>query len=100
MLLQMHGTGTPLGDPIETGAAVGAYLHPDRQHVFTLSSSKSAVGHSEPAAGENKHFLKMSHIMVASQKNPSQIVDCDLAGCFLKPQPSTSQLSYQNLQEY
>lgn len=51
-LLQMHGTGTPLGDPIEVGAAVSAYLTSKRQESFTLSSSKSAVGHAEPAAGE------------------------------------------------
>lgn len=52
ILPQMHGTGTPLGDPIEIGAAVSAYLTADRQDPLTLASSKSAVGHAEPAAGE------------------------------------------------
>lgn len=51
VLLQMHGTGTPLGDPIEIGAATSVYLSANRQESLTLSSSKSSVGHAEPAAG-------------------------------------------------
>ena len=66
--LQMHGTGTPLGDPIEVGAALEALLRPQGaeppfdtppfpQQGTILSSSlrllgsKSTVGHAEPAAG-------------------------------------------------
>jgi acyl transferase domain-containing protein len=68
--LQLHGTGTPLGDPIELGAALGE-LHPlvpggndDRAdarlsagghrvaapHLHVLAA-KSMVGHGEPASG-------------------------------------------------
>jgi 3-oxoacyl-(acyl-carrier-protein) synthase/acyl carrier protein len=47
--LEMHGTGTPLGDPIEVGAAtavLGGGPLPLR-----LTAAKSRVGHAEPAAG-------------------------------------------------
>jgi hypothetical protein len=42
--------GTPLGDPIEVGAAAAA-LGSGRAQPLTLSSSKSWLGHAEPAAG-------------------------------------------------
>ena len=48
--LQMHGTGTSLGDPIEVGAA-GAVLLGSRSQPLSLSAVKATVGHSEPAAG-------------------------------------------------
>lgn len=53
--LQLHGTGTPLGDPIEVGAAgtlfVESSVSARAQKPFVLMASKSWVGHSEPAAG-------------------------------------------------
>lgn len=53
-LLQMHGTGTPLGDPIEVGAAI-AVLRQNPAGLaaqpFRLSADKSWHGHTEPAAG-------------------------------------------------
>ncbi len=50
--LQMHGTGTPLGDPIEVGAAAEVLLGPASRQPLAFLASKSAVGHAEPAAGE------------------------------------------------
>ena len=51
--LQMHGTGTPLGDPIELGAASAVLLRrgSTRNSPLQLSGAKSFVGHGEPAAG-------------------------------------------------
>merc|ERR1719174_2870093 len=51
-LLQMHGTGTPLGDPIEVGA-LNAVLMDKRvdEHPLTLAAGKSGIGHTEPGAG-------------------------------------------------
>ena len=51
-----HGTGTPLGDPIETGAlrkaiAQGPLGHGPTQQVFTLGAVKSLTGHLEGTAG-------------------------------------------------
>ena len=47
--LEMHGTGTPLGDPIEVGAAAAVLTSLDRP--LQLSAAKSLTGHAEPAAG-------------------------------------------------
>lgn len=47
--LEMHGTGTPLGDPIEVGAAL-AVLRAGPA-ALRLTAAKSRVGHSEAAAG-------------------------------------------------
>ena len=48
--LEMHGTGTPLGDPIEMGAAVAVL--PGSDAPVRMTPAKSRVGHAEPAAGE------------------------------------------------
>ena len=48
--LSMHGTGTPLGDPIEVGAAAAVLVEGLNGHrvqqPLALSASKSWVGHS------------------------------------------------------
>ena len=50
--LQMHGTGTPLGDPIEVGAAAAVLVDGvARQLPLALMAAKSWIGHAEPAAG-------------------------------------------------
>ena len=49
-----HGTGTPLGDPIETGAigsALGNLGGAGRRRL-ALSSVKATYGHTEGAAGK------------------------------------------------
>ena len=48
--LEMHGTGTPLGDPIELGAAVRVHGGGSASPL-ALAASKTASGHVEPAAG-------------------------------------------------
>lgn len=58
--LEMHGTGTPLGDPIEIGAAAAVFgkssLSVNGQgaqpsQALCLGAVKSTLGHTEPAAG-------------------------------------------------
>lgn len=50
--LEMHGTGTPLGDPIEVEGIIGAYgtTSPDARTCW-LGSVKATLGHLESAAG-------------------------------------------------
>ena len=50
-ILEMHGTGTPLGDPIEVGAAAAVFGAQQRHHCLEFSAAKSHMGHAEPAAG-------------------------------------------------
>ncbi len=49
-LFEMHGTGTPAGDPIEA-AAVGRALGQSRSNTLPIGSVKSNIGHLEPASG-------------------------------------------------
>lgn len=50
--VECHGTGTPVGDPIEANA-VGQVFTPGRSDddYLRIGSSKTNVGHLEPAAG-------------------------------------------------
>jgi 3-oxoacyl-(acyl-carrier-protein) synthase/acyl carrier protein len=51
-LHEMHGTGTPLGDPIEVGAASAVLLDIRKTRgPLVLAAAKSAHGHAEAGAG-------------------------------------------------
>ena len=49
--LSLHGTGTPLGDPIELGALAQVLQSTSSAAATTLVSNKSCYGHTEGAAG-------------------------------------------------
>ncbi|MFC4147312.1 SDR family NAD(P)-dependent oxidoreductase, partial [Micromonospora mangrovi] len=63
--VELHGTGTPVGDPIEAaalGAALGAAREPSRP--LLVGSVKTNVGHLEGAAGITgllKAVLSLTH---------------------------------------
>ncbi|MGF9817158.1 amino acid adenylation domain-containing protein [Brevibacillus agri] len=48
--IECHGTGTPLGDPIELEALELAY-QPAQKHACALGSVKTNIGHLDSAAG-------------------------------------------------
>lgn len=50
--IECHGTGTPLGDPIETGAIHSVFKEViGEKHNIHLGAVKSSIGHLESAAG-------------------------------------------------
>ncbi len=49
--LSLHGTGTPLGDPIEVGALVQVLCGSKASLTRAMVSNKSCYGHTEGAAG-------------------------------------------------
>ncbi len=49
-VVEGHGTGTTLGDPIEAGALLATYGQ-DREEPLRLGSIKSNIGHTQAAAG-------------------------------------------------
>ena len=48
--IETHGTGTPLGDPIELHA-LGRVFGSKREKPLWLGAAKSSIGHTEAAAG-------------------------------------------------
>ncbi|HEX4369099.1 MAG TPA: type I polyketide synthase, partial [Rhodopila sp.] len=64
--IEAHGTGTPLGDPIEM-AALETVFAPRRQDALTVASVKTNIGHLETAAGMAgvlKVLLSLRHQLV------------------------------------
>jgi myxalamid-type polyketide synthase MxaB len=64
--VETHGTGTPLGDPIEANAIAAVYGQGhSKEDPLIMGSVKSSIGHLEGAAGVSG-ILK---ILLALQKN-------------------------------
>ncbi|MBO0344280.1 amino acid adenylation domain-containing protein [Roseibium sp. CAU 1637] len=89
--LEAHGTGTPLGDPIEVEALKAAFADlardaemafgPAPEQVCTLGSVKSNIGHLELAAGAAgliKVLLQIRHGEIARS------LHCDVLNPYLK----------------
>ncbi|MHC2107585.1 type I polyketide synthase [Methylobacterium sp. CM6246] len=75
--MEAHGTGTPVGDPIEA-SAIGTKLGRGRQSPLPIGSIKTNIGHTEPVsglAGLMKATLALEHNLVppslhAAELNP------------------------------
>jgi hypothetical protein len=71
--LQMHGTGTGLGDPIEVGSIVAVFKRPSLEDdgaaaaPLTLEAVKSLVGHT---AGPRRWRVLNLHELKANTATP------------------------------
>ncbi|MET8630612.1 SDR family NAD(P)-dependent oxidoreductase [Kitasatospora sp. NPDC004669] len=89
--VELHGTGTPVGDPIEA-TALGSALGSDRpaEHPLHVGSVKTNIGHLEGAAGIagllktalSIHHRKLPASLNYASPNPA----IDLAGLHLEVQ--------------
>ncbi|MCY3540624.1 MAG: SDR family NAD(P)-dependent oxidoreductase [Gammaproteobacteria bacterium] len=82
--IEVHGTGSELGDPIEVRAAAAVYgRNRESDKPLLLGTVKTNIGHLEAAAGVAgliKVLLSMHHEIIPKQlhfKNPSAHVDWD-----------------------
>ena len=82
--LEAHGTGTPLGDPIEVQAAAAAYGDSrDADRPLLMGSVKSNIGHTESASGAAgliKVVLSLQHDLLPQSlhfDNPSPHIPWD-----------------------
>ncbi len=82
--LEAHGTGTPLGDPIEVQAAAAAYGGSrDADRPLLMGSVKSNIGHTESASGAAgliKVVLSLQHEVLPQSlhfDNPSPHIPWD-----------------------
>ncbi|MYU24699.1 SDR family NAD(P)-dependent oxidoreductase [Streptomyces sp. SID8352] len=81
--VEAHGSGTPLGDPIEVRALRAAFGERGRAGRCALGSVKANIGHLEPAAaiaGLTKVLLQFRHRVVPPTPHadtPSPFVELD-----------------------
>ncbi|MHC9295312.1 SDR family NAD(P)-dependent oxidoreductase [Mycobacterium sp. LTG2003] len=82
--LEAHGTGTPLGDPIEVQAAAAAYGDArDADRPLLMGSVKTNIGHTESASGAAgliKVVLSLQHEVLPQSlhfENPSPHIPWD-----------------------
>ncbi len=69
--IETHGTGTPLGDPIEIAALTKAFrLKTDNKNFCAIGSLKSNIGHLDAAAGVSG-FIKTALAIKNRQLPPS-----------------------------
>ena len=88
--IEGHGTGTPMGDPIELAALNLAFRrHTARKQYCALGSVKSNIGHLDAAAGIAgliKTILALKHRQIPASlhyKNANPEIDFDNSPCYV-----------------
>ncbi|NOY17304.1 MAG: SDR family NAD(P)-dependent oxidoreductase [Gammaproteobacteria bacterium] len=109
--IEAHGTGTPLGDPIEVGA-LEEVLREGRKpgHRCYLGSAKTNIGHTESAAGVAgliKTVLSLQHAQIPPHRNLSRLnpklesaLDTFEIPSELKPWPRTKRPRYAGINSF
>ena len=87
--VELHGTGTPAGDPVEA-AALGEFFGSNRSEPLRVGSVKTNLGHLEGAAGIVgllKTVLSLSHGQLPPTLNFAEPhPEIDLEGWGVRPQ--------------
>jgi acyl transferase domain-containing protein/NADP-dependent 3-hydroxy acid dehydrogenase YdfG/acyl carrier protein len=74
-VLEAHGTGTALGDPIEANAVLATYgAEHDRDRPLWLGSLKSNIGHTQAAGGVGS-VIKLALALAAETLPPTLHAD-------------------------
>lgn len=76
--IEAHGTGTPLGDPIEVHAIQSVMKSADRKAPCYIGSVKTNIGHLESAAGIAgliKTVLALQHKTIPAHLNYNRLND-------------------------
>ncbi|NES77481.1 MULTISPECIES: type I polyketide synthase [unclassified Okeania] len=88
--MEAHGTGTPLGDPIEISAMTDAFrLNTDKKGYCAIGSVKTNVGHLDAAAGITgfiKTVMALKHKVLPPSINfetPNPQIDFDNSPFFV-----------------
>ena len=86
--IEAHGTGTPIGDPIETKSFSNVFATDKRKNPVMIGSVKSNIGHLEGAAGVAgliKLALSMKHKKIPGNLHFNKVnPKIDLEGWKLK----------------
>src|SRR5262249_40215475 len=79
--VETHGTGTPLGDPIEIAALTRAFQSANVRNPCAIGSVKSNIGHLDAAAGVTsliKTVLALTHRQIPPSlhfERPNPMID-------------------------
>lgn len=85
--IEAHGTGTPVGDPIEVAALTQAFRQStDKKQFCGIGSVKSNIGHTDTAAGV-ANFMKVALALQAKQLPPSLFFETNNPSCDFEASP-------------
>jgi acyl transferase domain-containing protein len=85
--IEAHGTGTPVGDPIEVAALTQAFRQStDKVGFCGIGSVKSNIGHADTAAGV-ANVLKVALAMQHQQLPPSLFFQANNPACEFERSP-------------